>query len=513
MSKVLTSTAALATAAVVGYAFTHNPIGPAVAAAAMGLVLHAKYSGSDPKEKQFGDTVRGALVDSKTKRKGRALSDQVSIGGIPIPRDCEPQHFLAVGGTGTGKTVACEAVLDVARARKERAVVYDPTGVLVSHYYREGQDVILSPIDSRSVLWTPWAEGETAYAYENIAKALVPDALGENQFWSQAGRAIFRAALTSTTNLPALIDLVFGEDQDFLLSVLQSLRIVGLAGPENMLASSRGTCATYIQPLAYLPPAGDKEPFSIRKWVRDESSDSWLFIPAREDVREAIRPLMSMWLGIAVQAGMSLPQSHSRRLWFILDELPTLQKLPSLDTVLAGGRKYGITCLLGIQAIAQLREVYGHDGAAALLSHPSTRLTLRVNDFETAEYLSKSLGDRHTIRKVTSESRNTGGGGQSTSEQHSIEAAVLSSEIMSLPNLVGYLRVPNDPVIKKIKLVRRERQALADLYQDRELDLSAAPPIPQTPPPADVTGLTRAPASPALDTPGADLDGPDLPDL
>lgn len=513
MSKVLNSAIGLVGAAAVGYWATGNVLGPAVATAAMGLVLHAKYSGSGSKDAQFGDTVRGTQVDSKTKRKQRAHADQITIGGIAIPRDCEPQHFLAVGGTGTGKTVAGEAILDVARARGDRAVVYDPTGVLVSHYYREGKDVILSPIDSRSVLWTPWSEGKTAYAYENIAKALVPDALGENQFWSQAGRAIFRAALTSTTNLPALIDLVFGEDQDFLLSVLQSLRIVGLAGPENMLASSRGTCATYIQPLSYLPPVDDKEPFSIRKWVRDESCDSWLFIPAREDVIGAIRPLISMWLGIAVQSSMSLPQSHTRRLWFILDELPTLQKLPSLDTVLAGGRKYGITCLLGIQAIAQLREVYGHDGAAALLSHPSTRLTLRVNDFETAEYLSKSLGDRHTVRKVSSESQNSGGGGQSTSEQHAIESAVLASEIMALPNLTGYLRVPNDPVIKKIKLIRRAREALAELYQDRELDLSSSPLVPQAPPPPDLAGLTRAADSPGLDAPGQDLDGPDLPDL
>lgn len=512
MNKVLNSVIGLTSAAAVGYWATHNPLGPALAMAATGLILHAKYSGGTRQEKQFGDTVRGTKVDTKTKRKQRTHADQITIGGIAIPRDCEPQHFLAVGGTGTGKTVACEAVLDVARARGDRAIVYDPTGVLVSHYYREGKDVILSPIDSRSALWSPWSEGRTPYAYENIAKALVPDALGENQFWSQAGRAIFRAALTSTTNLPALIDLVFGEDQDFLLAVLQSLRIVGLAGPENMLASSRGTCATYIQPLAYLPPAGDKS-FSIREWVRDESPNSWLFVTSREDVREAIRPLMSMWLGIAVQSSMSLPQSHTRRLWFILDELPTLQKLPSLDTVLAGGRKYGVTCLLGIQAIAQLREVYGHNGAAAILSHPSTRLTLRVNDFETAEYLSKSLGDRHTVRKVSSESQSPGGGGQSTSEQHSIEAAILPSEIMSLPNLTGFLRVPNDPVIKKIRLVRRERPALADLYQDRELDLSAAPPVPQAAPPADPSVLTRAAASPALDAPGADLDGPDLPDL
>jgi type IV secretory pathway TraG/TraD family ATPase VirD4 len=243
-------------------------------------------------------------------------------------------------------------------------------------------------------------------------------------------------------------------------------------------------------------------PFSIRDWVRNESTDSWLFIVSREDVREEICPLMSMWIGIAVQSAMSLPPNRERRLWMVLDELPYLQELPSLETLLSGGRKYGLAAILGMQSIAQLRKIYGRDGAVALLSNPATRLTLKVGDSETAEFLSKSLGDRHTIRKVSSESQSAGGS-KSTSEQHAIEAAVLPSEIMALPDLTGFLRVPGDPIIKKIRLTRRERTALAEPYQDR--DLGAPPPVPNVP----VAKVNLASA--VLDVP--DLDGPDLPDL
>ena len=509
MSRILNSAIGLTSAAAIGYWATGNALGPAVAAAAMGLVLHAKYSGGAPKE-QFGDTVRGTQVDTKTKRKGRAPADQISIGGIPIPREAEPQHLLLVGSPGTGKTVVCESVMDVVRARGQRAVVYDSTGEFVSHYYRPAQDVILSPVDARSALWSPWAEGTTPFAYENLAQALIPDGQGENQFWAQAARAIMRAALASTTDLAALIDLIFAQDQEVLLMCLQAQGLAGLAGPPQMLASSRGEAATYVQPLSYLPAPGPA-PFSIRDWVKDESKDSWLFITSRADVHKSIRPLISMWLGLAVQSAMSLPPNRERRTWMILDELPTLQKLPSLDVALAGGRKYGIAAVLGVQTIAQTRDTYGRDAASAILSHPSTRLTLRVGDSETATYLSDSLGQRHTIRKVTSESQNTGGGGSSTSEQHAIEHAVLPSEILSLPNLVGYLRIPNDAVIKKVKLPPRDRQTLAEPYQDRPLH--TPPPVPQAPSPANPAGLARAPSSPGLDASGSDLDGPDLPDL
>ena len=502
MSKILNNIIGLTGAAAVGYWATGNPLGSAVAMAATGLVLHAKHASSNSSA-QFGDTVRGTQVNNKTKRRrrGRVSADQISIGGIPIPRDSEPQHVLVVGSTGAGKSVTCTGIMDVARARHQRAIVYDGTGDYVSYYYRPDRDVILSPIDSRSALWSPWSEGTTAFAYGRLARALIPEGQGENAFWAQAGRAVFRAALASTTDLAALHSLIFAEDQEFLLAVLQASGFAGLAGPPQMLASTRGVCATYIQPLAYLPTPG-AVPFSIRDWVRNESTDSWLFIVSREDVREEICPLMSMWIGIAVQSAMSLPPNRERRLWMVLDELPYLQELPSLETLLSGGRKYGLAAILGMQSIAQLRKIYGRDGAVALLSNPATRLTLKVGDSETAEFLSKSLGDRHTIRKVSSESQSAGGS-KSTSEQHAIEAAVLPSEIMALPDLTGFLRVPGDPIIKKIRLTRRERTALAESYQDR--DLGAPPPVPNVP----VAKVNLASA--VLDVP--DLDGPDLPDL
>ena len=500
MNRGIKGVLAVSGAAAVSWHFSGgSPLVTAVAAAMAGLVV---ISGPGKKnDADFGTVARGTEVATAKKRRGRSSSNQIQIGGIPIPPDAEPQHLLLTGAPGTGKSVACEGVVDVARARGQRAVVYDSTGEFVAHYYRPDRDVILSPIDQRSALWSPWGEGRDAFAYENLAQALVPDGTGDNQFWAQAARAILRAVLAATNDLPSLIDLIFAQDQEVLLACLQAQGLAGLAGPQQMLASSRGEAATYVQPLAYLPPPG-ASPFSIRDWIRDEHKDSWLFITSRADVHKSIRPLISMWLGLATQAIMSLPASRTRRIWTILDELPTLQRLPSLDVALAGGRKYGIAAVLGVQSIAQIRDTYGRDAAAAILSHPSTRLTLRVGDSETADYLSKSLGDRHTIRKVSSEGKD---GSKSESEQHSIEAAVLPSEILALPNLVGYLRVPNDPVIKKIKLTPRDRAQIAAPYQDRSL--SKPPPVPSSPP-SGPSGVLDKSFLASLTT-----DSPDLPGL
>ena len=49
------------------------------------------------------------------------------------------------------------------------------------------------------------------------------------------------------------------------------------------------------------------------------------------------------------------------------DELPALQKVPSLETGLAEARKYGGCFVAGIQNIYQMEKIYGHAGAASML--------------------------------------------------------------------------------------------------------------------------------------------------
>jgi type IV conjugative transfer system coupling protein TraD len=499
MHRGIKGVLAVGGAAAVSWHFSAgSPLVTAVAAAMAGLVM---VSGPGKKSADFGTVARGTEVSTK-KRRGFKSAGQIQIGGIPIDPSVEVQHIIGVGAPGTGKTVVNEAVLDAVRTRGQRAIVYDSTGEFISHFYRPHKDVILSPIDTRSALWSPWAEGTDPYSLLNLATAFIPES-NPDKFWGEAGRAILQSVLGQTQDMAGFADTLFKMELGELYDAIVASGYGGYIGPPNQFASARSVACVYCRPLTYLPPLTAK-PFSIRDWIRDEHKDSWLFVSSRADVHESIRPLISMWLGIAVQSAMSLSPDRNRRLWFCLDELPTLQKLPSLNLLLAGARKYGAAAILGVQSIAQIRDEYGREAAAAILSHPSTRLTLRVGDSETADYLSRNLGDRHTIRKVTSESKD---GSTSESEQHSIEAAILPSEIMALPNLIGFLRVPNDPVIKKIRLRPIDRPQIAEAYADRPLS---------TPPPAPAAPL---PGPSVLDksllaslTPGNRHD-PDLPGL
>jgi hypothetical protein len=61
---------------------------------------------------------------------------------------------------------------------------------------------------------------------------------------------------------------------------------------------------------------------------------------------------------------LSMPENLSRRVWFILDELDSLNELPSLSPGLQEGRKYGGCFVTGIQDSGQLLATYGdHRGS------------------------------------------------------------------------------------------------------------------------------------------------------
>jgi hypothetical protein len=241
-----------------------------------------------------------------------------------------------------------------------------------------------------------------------------------------------------------------------------------MVGSEKTFQSTRSTLAVYLRALAMMPDARrDERPggdiFSFRSWAGSDS-DAWVFLPVPARARDAVRPLVSLFLDTAIRHVMSLRPDPERRIWLEIDELPSLQNIPSLSPALAEGRKYGISAILGAQTFHQIEKSFGKSQAQALWGLPKTRLYLRIADAETADMISRELGEiqlkRETTSSSSSSSHSTGGNGAtrstssstSTSEQVVTERLVLPSEIAGLPDLVGYLRTGGSHRVAKVKL-------------------------------------------------------------
>ena len=128
------------------------------------------------RRKMQDETVRGTAVINAEEANRRISQSRAAGGfylaGVPVPVGAEVKHLGMFGATGSGKTVAQLELLDQIRGRGQPAVIYDPAGEFVRHFYRPGRDVILNPLDQRSPCWSPFAEIRAGYDYAALAGAL-----------------------------------------------------------------------------------------------------------------------------------------------------------------------------------------------------------------------------------------------------------------------------------------------------------------------------------------------------
>ena len=260
------------------------------------------------------------------------------IARIPWPKGAERFHTIVSGTTGSGKTVLISDLVEQIRSRGERCVIYDKMGSYTETFFDPRQDVLLNPLDGRTPRWSPFLEARTARDFVTMADALIPrqkDAA--DPFWITAARQLFsRGAAVlwqrGETRNRVLVDLLLKTELSELAEAMEATvaqSIVDPANPKTAL-SVRAMLTANIGAMEVLPDEGD--PFSIRKWIEREDGRGFLFLTSRGDQHASLRGLISTWLEIAVNALLSLPRDDSRRVWVILDELPTLHQLPSLKS-------------------------------------------------------------------------------------------------------------------------------------------------------------------------------------
>ncbi|CAJ7575987.1 conjugal transfer protein TrbL [Burkholderia pseudomallei] len=404
--------------------------------------------GGDLQARMYGDKAKPADVD-------------IEIGGVVLPRMLEAQHMLFSGTTGAGKTQAINRVLRAVRQRGQRALIADPAGGFFSRFGRPG-DVLFNPFDRRSVDWSPFAEIRHDYDCQRIAKAAVPDGTGEGAEWHHYAQTLLGETLLALHqrgehSVKRLLHYVSAADTKELGELLAGTpaAILTAKGNDKMLNNTRGIIATYLGVWRYLPDNGR---FSVRSWVQDEGGDGWLFVTYRDDQMGLLRGLVASILELGIVEGLSLSENQERGLWFVFDEVDSLGKVSSLRGGLTKLRKYGGRCVLGLQTVSQLRETYGRDEAQTLLANLSTKLILRAGDNETAEYFSKELGEQDIDRLQMTTGQGTSSGGalnpghssESSNTSYNMQrvrqAAILSSEILNLPDLHGFLKIPGQPV-------------------------------------------------------------------
>jgi hypothetical protein len=390
------------------------------------------------------------------------------LGGVTIPSRLETRHFAMAGTTGAGKTTALRQVLDTIEARGEAALVYDTSGEFIAHYYDPARgDVILNPFDQRGAFWDLFGEIAHPATATRIAHYLI-NATGDRDkdVWLETARILVANILRTLwqegrCTLQALLDALQSMSREELerwLAHTSSARIFA-EDADKATGSVLFMLAKAVELLMFLPaaPREGEVSFSFARFFAGidqyQGRKPWIFVPRKEDYFEAMKPLMALWLECAASATLGLPPSDSRRLWFVLDELADLPRVDNLARLLPEGRKFGAAVFLTFQAIGQMRNRYGREGAEALLGCCNTKLFLQLIDQESREWASQTIGNVEVEISTISDTIDpkTGKPQRTLSSTRQVRAAVLESDLR-LPKHTGYLLLPDGFPVAKIRL-------------------------------------------------------------
>lgn len=394
--------------------------------------------------------------------KRRKVASAFKLGDLPLLKDSETKHTLFSGTTGAGKTNSFNQLLPQIRKQNQRAIIVDTTGVFVEKFYNPQTDILLNPLDARSKNWDIWQECQNDLHIDELATSLIPSTL-HDPFWTDAARTLFSETLKILKKgkspslkqaLKYVISLPLQEIQDFYEGTPAAALVDKTA--DKTAASIRVNLATYLKSLFLLEDSS--KGFSIRQWVQNEKNEGWVFLLATPEQRETLRPLLTTWLNTSFNALMGCRPDANRRLWFIMDEMASLNKVETLPKALAEIRKYGGCIVTGTQNISQIDKVYGHETRKTMISLFNTKVFFRSPDADTAQWIAKTLGENEIIEN--SEGISYGAhqmrDGVSLNEQRKIKPIIPYTEFMSLPDLTAYIKLPQDYPIAKIRFSYQE---------------------------------------------------------
>jgi len=383
--------------------------------------------------KQFNSAFQGTGIGIKTDGCREMLR---------IPIRAEDQHFEIIGDTGSGKTAIIMQMLRQIQVRGHSAILYDPACEFIERFYDEKRgDIVLNPLDRRCPYWGPSEELVRRAEARTIAASLFqPTSDKKGEFFIESPQKIFAHLLLDLPTPQELIQWMSNPAEiDHRVKGTELASLIEPSAPQQR-SGVLGSLSLVADSFRLLPRKTEaKTEWTAREW--SEKRQGWIFITSQPAEREALRPLHSLWIDMLVLRLLSAPKPEQHPVWFVLDELASLQKLPQLHTAITENRKSRNPIVLGFQGKAQLEVIYGHL-AEVMLSQPATKIFLKTSEPDAAEWVSRAIG-KVEIERMKETHYDGSRSGRNFALDRQTEPLVLDSEISGLEPLHAYLKHGN----------------------------------------------------------------------
>jgi len=400
------------------------------------------------KQLRYGRRLRGPEMLTPKEFNLRVEGDGIGIktdrmkAMIRVPKRAEAQHMQIIADTGGGKTVILLQILRQIKHRGDSAIVYDPARDFVRRFYDPKRgDVILNPLDKRCPYWGPSEELRRRSEAKALAVSLFqPPQDRRGEFFIESPQKIFAFLMAYGPTPEELVKWMSDPQEiDRRLKGTEHAHLINPTAHEQR-SGVLGSLGLVADSLRLLPKKGEGNgEWSAREWA--ETRQGWIFITSLPTEREALKPLHSLWIDLLVLRLLNEPKEGQKRVWFVIDELASLQKLPQLHTAITENRKSNNPVILGFQGKAQLEVLYGHL-AEVMLSQPATSIWLKTKEPAASEWVSKFIG-KVEIERLRETHFDGSRAGRNFTLDRQIEPLVMESEISGLADLHAYLKFEN----------------------------------------------------------------------
>jgi type IV conjugative transfer system coupling protein TraD len=449
------------------------------------------------------------LAEPLKDRVRAGLHAPYRLAGVPVPWRLEQSHAMFIGTTGAGKTTELKKIVTQARERGHRCVIFDLTGTFVESFYDAETDIILNPMDRRCVPWSIFNDCDNYAEFMSAATALVPSGhSAEDDFWQKSARTLFVEMCVKMIKMGvrsngALSYFLMQSDLKTIHAQLEGT----IAGPmmspaaAKMAESIRTTFIANANVFRFLPePPPGETGFSIKNWMTTEVKEgSILFITSTHPDLVLNRPLLTLWMDLAVNALFHMGRSRDLRTWFLIDEVHALHRLPAIDHGLQTARAFGGAFVLGMHSFDKLEETYGENGATNLASLAGTKLILKTADPETSRRCSEFIGNRQVriMDEAYSYGYNDNRDASTITPRTNVEELVMPVDISDLPSMHGFVKFPDGFPAARIRLTWKDYEPRAKGFE-RVTDMRAAEYTPSSGDGAEMVGGDREGAQPDI---------------
>lgn len=347
-------------------------------------------------------------ADREAEKIGRRLGRKEGAPGVrihpgvPLPLARETKHLIYAGTTGSGKTQGFMHLLREISKRNPgaRIMIHDTKGDYIESSPAEGL-AIIGPTDARSVPWDIAADIRTELDAELIASVTIPET--KEPFWSSMSRLVFVGMILHCMqshgqrwgwpHLAALLVLPHEQLQQILI---EAHPVIGNRLPPGKTAE--GVLATVTASLSWIRHLAKAWPrsvgaFSVTRWVLGRSKWRTIIMQHYDESATLAQPLISAIVSLAVRRLLSLPDSKTREVWFLLDELPALPRLGALLPLLQRGRSKGGRVVIAYQSYTDIIDRYSEATTKTIESLCSASVFFRVPSGDTADHISDLIDE------------------------------------------------------------------------------------------------------------------------